>query len=229
MVRLVLFDVDGTLIHTGGAGIKAFGRTMMSLFDCPDETERVKFAGRTDVSLARELFRLNRIEATADNFRRFFECYPFWLDHLLERCQGGVCRGVRELLDGFRALPQPPVVGLLTGNTRLGAELKLRRFDLWDYFDTGAFADDHENRNQIAAVAKRRGSQLLKKSLRGDQIVVVGDTAHDIQCGRAIGARVLAVTTGGATREQLRPHQPDWLAEDLRQITAEEVCGVAGH
>jgi len=228
MVRLVLFDVDGTLIRTGGAGVEAFGRTMASLFNCPDGTERMKFAGRTDVSLVRELFRLNRIDPTADNFQRFFDGYPFWLDHLLEHCQGGVCRGARELLEGFRALPQPPVVGLLTGNIRLGAELKLRRFGLWDYFETGAFADDGEDRDRIATVAKRRGSQGVGGHLRGDQIVVVGDTAHDIQCGRSIGAKVLAVATGGASMEQLRPHQPDRLVEDLLQITAAEVCGVAG-
>ncbi|HQT96104.1 MAG TPA: HAD hydrolase-like protein, partial [Thermoanaerobaculaceae bacterium] len=69
-----------------------------------------------------------------------------------------------------------------------------------------------------------RGSRLLNETLRGDQIVVVGDTAHDVRCGRAIGAKVLAVTTGGATREQLREHQPDWLVGDLREITPAQVC-----
>jgi len=225
MVRLVLFDVDGTLIRTDGAGVKAFARTMTSTFQCPSGADKIKFAGRTDVSLVRELFALNQIEPTAGNFRRFFDCYPFWLDHLLERGGGGVCAGVRELLDDLRALPQPPLLGLLTGNIRLGAELKLRRFGLWDCFETGAFADDHEDRNQIAVVAKGRGSDQLKQDLRGDQIVVVGDTAHDVQCGRCIGARVLAVSTGGSTLEQLRLHQPDWLVEDLRAVTAEEVAG----
>jgi phosphoglycolate phosphatase-like HAD superfamily hydrolase len=227
MVRLVLFDVDGTLIFTGGAGAEAFGCTLASVFNCRNGMEGVRFAGRTDLSLVRELFRLNGINPTPNNFRRFFECYPFWLDHLLEGCRGGVYHGVRGLLDGLRALPQPPVTGLLTGNIRLGAELKLRRFGLWDYFDTGAFADEHEDRRAIAALAKRRASQLLNEELRGEQIVVVGDTPHDIECGRAIGARVMAVATGGASLGQLRRYQPDWLLEDLRDVTAGEICGLA--
>lgn len=225
MVRLVLFDIDGTLIRTNGAGVKAFARTFAATFGVPDATERMNFAGRTDKSLVREMFAQHRVAPVEANFERFFTSYVFWLDHLLAHTGGAVCPGVPEFLRQMRALPAPPAAGLLTGNIRLGAEIKLRHFGLWQEFVTGGFADDHEDRNQIAAVARERGGRVLSEPLRGEQIVVVGDTPHDIRCGRAIGAKVLAVATGGARYETLREHAPDWLVRDLREITAAEVCG----
>jgi len=120
-------------------------------------------------------------------------------------------------------LPQPPIIGLLTGNIRLGAEIKLRHVGLWERFETGAFADDHEERDQIAAIARDRGSALLKRPLAGKEVLVIGDTLHDIRCGRAIGARVLAVATGGSTIEELTSHKPDWVVKDLRGSMAVDV------
>jgi phosphoglycolate phosphatase-like HAD superfamily hydrolase len=134
-----------------------------------------------------------------------------------------VCPGVWELVRELQALPQAPLLGLLTGNIRLGAEIKLRHFNLWDVFQTGGFADDHEERDRIAAVARQRGSRVLGENLRGDQVVVIGDTPHDIRCARAIGAKALAVATGGAKLGELELHQPDWAMPDLRAISAREV------
>ncbi len=225
MVRLALFDVDGTLIHTGGAGVKAFARAFATEFGALDGIEKMKFAGRTDVSLVREFFNLHAIAPTSDHFTRFFESYVFWLDQLLRESHTSLCPGVWQFIRGLQALPEPPVLGLLTGNIRLGAEIKLRHFNLWEFFQTGAFADDHEERDQIAAIARQRGSRLLNQELRGDEILVVGDTYYDVRCGRAIDARVLAVATGGATLEQLQTFQPDWAVQDLNAISAEEVAG----
>jgi phosphoglycolate phosphatase len=113
----------------------------------------------------------------------------------------------------------------LTGNIRLGAEIKLRHFDLWKEFETGAFADDNEDRDLIAAAARERGRCILGSNLRDDEILVIGDTPFDIRCGRAINAKVLAVATGGATLEELKRHQPDWAVEDLRRVGPSEVVG----
>ena len=218
MVRLVLFDIDGTLVRTGGAGVKAFAKVFETEFGATDGFEKLKFAGRTDVSLVREFFGFHQIAATPENFRRFFECYVFWLDDILSGSKTATCEGVPEFLAELQALPRPPLLGLLTGNIRLGAEIKLRHFGLWDTFKTGAFADDHEEREHIAAIARERGSRLLGNSLQDDEVVVIGDTPLDIRCGRAIKAKVLAVATGGATLEELKSHRPDWAVQNLAEL-----------
>ena len=225
MVRLVLFDIDGTLVHTGGAGVKAFAQTFATEFRLANGFERLKFAGRTDYSLVREFFGFNQIAPTPGNFERFFERYVFWLDRILRESRTEVCPGVWEFIRELQALPQAPLLGLLTGNIRLGAEIKLRHFNLWNVFQTGAFGDDHEDRDQIAAVAQQRGSRILETQLRGDQMLVIGDTPHDIKCARAIGAKALGVATGGSKLEDLKLHQPDWAIPDMRAISAREVVG----
>jgi len=223
MIRLVLFDIDGTLIRTGGAGVRAFAKTFASEFGLPRATETVSFAGRTDVSLVREIFKQHQIEQTPENFARFFDRYPFWLDQYLHQLDVGLCEGVLEFIAGLQQRDEKPMLGLLTGNVRIGAELKLRRYNLWNHFMTGAFADDHEDRNCIAGIAHERGGELLGEKPEGREVIVIGDTAHDIECGKSIGAKVLAVATGGAKLEELKKHTPTWAIKDLRQITVEEL------
>jgi len=223
MVELVLFDIDGTLIRTGGAGVEAFRRVFATEFNATDGFEKLKFAGRTDTGLVREFFDYHKIPMTRENAERFFEHYVFLLDYILEQGAPRACEGVREFLAELRVLPAPPMIGLLTGNIRLGAEIKLRHCELWDVFEMGAFADDSEDRDQIAVAARERGSRLLGKPLRGENILVIGDTRHDIRCGKFIGAKVLAVATGGATLEELKSHAPDWAAENLSRVSARAI------
>jgi phosphoglycolate phosphatase-like HAD superfamily hydrolase len=217
-IRLVLFDVDGTLIRTGGAGVKAFARALATEFGEDGGTELIKFGGRTDVSLVRELFSLRQIEPSPRNFERFFAAYLSCLEELILHCAGGACPGVPEFCRALAARAEPPLLGLLTGNIRRGAQIKLQRYQLWDQFPFGGFGDDHEERDQIAAVARQRGSERLGRPLRDGEVLVIGDTPLDIRCGRAIGAKVLAVATGSFSVPQLQQHHPDWAVENLSKI-----------
>lgn len=223
MIELVLFDIDGTLIQTGGAGVKAFARAFQSTFGIENATKAIQFAGRTDTGLAREIFLRAGINPNPGDFQRFFDDYVFWLDAYLHQLDGRICPGVTEFIDAWKAVSPAPALGLLTGNVRLGAEIKLRHFNLWEHFVVGAFADDHENRNHISAIAHRRGAALLGRELDPEGILVIGDTPLDIECAKAIGARSVAVATGSFSLADLNRHSPDWAVASLEEITPEQI------
>lgn len=220
MIRLVLFDIDGTLILTGGAGMKAFAETFAEEFQLPHATETMEFAGRTDRGLAYEVFRANGIPQTETNFRDFTQAYTDRLATHLPADNNQPLPGVLELIDAFEAMPTPPTLGLLTGNLPRGAELKLTHYNLWHRFEFGAFGDTTEDRNEIAKNALAQAQQDFE-NLAPTEILIIGDTPADIHCAQAIGAPVLAVATGSFSEEQLATHQPNHLAPDLTAITPE--------
>ncbi len=224
-IRLVLFDIDGTLVSTGGAGVKAFGEAFEAAFGIPNATEKIKFAGRTDYSLFRELCQWNEVEFSVAHRDLFFENYLRLVDNHLQANEGGPFPGVVKLLDDLAALPDAPAIALLTGNIEEGAKRKLGTYDLWDRFAFGGFANDNEDRNLIAAAAKAKGSEYLERPLEGGEIVVIGDTPKDVACGKYIEARTLGVATGGASLDELVACTPDWAVPDLTHLTAAEICG----
>ena len=217
MIRLVLFDIDGTLILTGGAGIKAFAEAFTEEFNLPHATESIEFAGRTDRGLACQVFRANQIEPTQANFDRFTEAYTQRLAKYLPADNTQPLPGVIELLDAIETMPAPPVLGLLTGNLPFGAELKLTHYHLWHRFEFGAFGDTTEDRNVIAQSAFEN-AQGQFSNLSPSEILIIGDTPADIHCAQSINARVLAVATGNFSEAQLADHQPTFLAPDLTGI-----------
>jgi phosphoglycolate phosphatase-like HAD superfamily hydrolase len=219
MTRLVLFDIDGTLVRTGGAGVRAFAKTFANEFLIPDATRVLNFSGRTDPSLVRECFQKHRISTTAENFEHFFSVYPHWLAHYLNELAGGPCPGVFDVIDSLKRSPNPPTLGLLTGNIRLGAELKLRHHGLWEFFELGAFSDEHEDRHQLAAIAHGRGAEFRKAKIQPKEVLVIGDTPLDIACGKSIGAKTLGVATGSFSVAELAACDPDFTLEDLTKFS----------
>jgi phosphoglycolate phosphatase-like HAD superfamily hydrolase len=142
---------------------------------------------------------------------------------LLSQLAGQVLPGVHELIADLRRLAHPPLLGLLTGNIRPGARLKLGHYGLWDHFELGAFGDDHEDRNRLAVVARTRAGERLQRELPGDEILVIGDTPRDVECARAIDARMLAVATGTFALDDLRACRPTWAVTDLREALVKEL------
>lgn len=203
--------------------MKAFERTSATVFGIPNGTNHLRFAGGTDTGLLQDYFRHHKIQHSLENTARFLEAYVHFLDHLLATTSGAMCPGVTNWLGGLERIQNPPLIGLLTGNIRLGAEIKLRHFGLWDAFKVGAFGCEHSDRNKLAEIALRRCGMMLGTPLDGDEILVIGDTPLDIECARSIGARCLAVATGSHSLEELERHQPNWAVPTLDSISPEMI------
>ena len=214
MFRLVLFDIDGTLISTGGAGVKAFGTAFAKEFGLPEATQSMSFAGRTDLGLVELIFSRNNIEFTPPEIERFFKAYFPHLGDFLPTDNTTPLEGVNELIDSIKQWQPEPVIGLLTGNHPKSAELKLRHYHLWDEFEMGVFGDRSTNRNDVAKDAWD-WAQNRWDDIRPEEILVIGDTQRDIQCARTIGAKVLAVATGEISVEELEKYNPDWAVANL--------------
>lgn len=207
-MKLLLFDIDGTLLTAGSAAKRAFHRTLLDVYGTAGPIERHAFAGKTDPQIARELLRLAGLEeAEIDGgFDRLWRGYAAELAHELE-AEGHRTRvmpGIQPLLDALGTLQREALVALLTGNIEQGAALKLASAGLHDRFPFGAFGSDDERRGGLPAVALRRARAHAGRSFRGEDAVVIGDTPHDVACGREAGMRTAGVATGPYTVDQLR-------------------------
>ena len=221
-MKAVLFDIDGTLILTGGAGQRAFAQTFATDFGVPNISRNVTFAGRSDRAIAHELMRVHDIEPSEVNWQRFRAGYLARLPGALRAGNGQVLPGVHALLD--RLQHAPVHVGLLTGNIREGAQSKLAHYDLWHRFAFGGFGDDCLDRNDIAslAIAAARGHVQSNgiAAIHAETVVVIGDTENDIRCARAIGAIAVAVATGMTSADALAAERPDLLIGTLEETDA---------
>jgi phosphoglycolate phosphatase len=218
-MHICFWDIDGTLLLTGGAGQSAFAETLAVEFGIGEIDAQVGFAGRSDKAIAMDLFRSHDIEPSEANWRKFCAGYLGRLEKALQTHQGLVLPGVRALLEKLAARGDV-AIGLLTGNMREGARRKLCHYGLWEWFPFGGFGDEHMERNGIAAAALSTAELHLNgqsevANSHGRRVVVIGDTPHDVRCGRSIGARCVGVSTGITTSEELRASQPDVFVETL--------------
>jgi phosphoglycolate phosphatase-like HAD superfamily hydrolase len=217
--KLILFDIDGTLLTSGGAGERALRLGFRDRFGIDDDLSSVEIAGRTDSGIVREMLAAHRLPATPENIAAFLDGYLHHLAEEIPRTPGRLLPGILPLLDALQ--PRADIVlALLTGNLARGAEIKLRHYGVWHFFEFGAFADDHHDRNQLGPFAQARARAQRGIEFPPERIFVLGDTPHDIACARAIGAKAIAIATGKFTRAELAAHAPDFLFEDLGDLDA---------
>lgn len=216
--HLLLFDIDGTLLHAGGAGRLALSRALRTEFGLGEPAfEELGFAGRTDRAIASEALRRNGLEPEEPLYQRYLDAYLTHLPKALRERTGQVLPGATDLLAAL-AGREDVALGILTGNIEEAARLKLAHFELAGFFPgggRGGFGDHHHDRDHVA----RDADLAMREYVAEDACVwVIGDTPLDVRCARAIGARAIAVCTGFSSREELEASKPDHLLDDLRDV-----------
>ena len=215
-MAVCLFDIDGTLLSTGGAGQAAMEVALELVFGITGPTEGISVAGRTDRAIVTDLMNFHDVEDADANWSRFVDAYLERLPHELASRGGLILPGVEALLAELNRR-ESLTMGLLTGNFRRGAELKLAHYQLHDYFCGGGFGDDHFDRDDVAKASL--ADMREKKEIPSDaEVWVIGDTPADVKCGRAINANVVAVATGLHSIDDLEACDPDFLCEDFSDV-----------
>jgi phosphoglycolate phosphatase-like HAD superfamily hydrolase len=221
-MHVCLFDIDGTLLNSGGAGKAAMESGLAAEFGLAKVREGIPYSGRTDRAIGLDLLRGHAIEPTPINLQRLQQAYLRNLPACLKRFDGKVLPGIAALLERLAGREQV-LVGLLTGNIRAGARLKLGHYHLYHHFAFGGFGDEHLERDDVAREALA-AARTHCRDVTCERIWVIGDTPLDIRCARAIGARVAAVATGVHSLEELEAEQPDLLLADLSDASPLLAC-----
>jgi len=217
-MRVVLFDIDGTLLKSGGVGRVSMEAALKEVFGARGDAA-YHYDGKTDRQIVRDLMRLEGF-ADAHIDSQMDQLLASYLAGLERGLASGdrtvhVFEGVFDLLDALEKL-DAVVLGLLTGNIQQGAHAKLRAAGLdVTRFRVNAFGSDHELRPELPAVAQRRARELLGADIEGNRMIVIGDTPADIRCGESIGASAIGVATGRYTVDQLAEHEPYAVFENL--------------
>lgn len=216
-MSLVLFDIDGTLLLSGGAGVRAMTRAFASAFGVPDAFEGIAVAGHTDSFLLSQALARTKLADTPAVHERFRAVYlPLLVEEIARPGSGrrGVMPGVTALLTALAA-DRSFHPALLTGNYEEAARIKLSHFGLAGYFGWGAFGEESPDRNELGRRALARARERLVPAEACARAVVVGDTPHDVACARAAGARAIAVATGSYSRPELDAAGADEVVADL--------------
>jgi phosphoglycolate phosphatase len=219
-VKLVLFDIDGTLITSRGAGRRAMRTALERVFGAAGGIDQYDLGGRTDTRIVHDVMGALGWEP-ARVTERLDEFFGAYLGGLTSEIGDGrhvvTLPGVSAVVAGLAQSPEA-LLGLVTGNIEEGARIKLLPTGLWPHFRVGAYGSDHMDRRRLPSLAARRAQALVGHAFAPTDVVVIGDTPHDIDCARAFGAVAVAVTTGQYTRDQLLADRPDHLFDDLGDV-----------
>lgn len=214
-MKLLLFDIDGTILLTDGAGTRAANRAFEKIHGLGDAMKGIEAAGKTDPLILREMYAngLSR-DYTDEEAGELFREYVLFLEEEVENCRIEIMPGIPYLLENLSSR-KDVVLGLATGNIERGARIKLRKSGLDGHFTVGGFGSDSGSREALIRVAIERAKNRLRDSQGFEKVYVIGDTPHDVIHGRAAGAVTVAVATGRYSLAELREHGPDYLFEHL--------------
>jgi phosphoglycolate phosphatase len=217
---LLLWDIDGTLVYMDRAGERALLVAIRELYQRDLGAHLpVDLRGRTDTSICRDLLVYLGVPVTPEEEKRLQLAYLSHMPATMPAGKARVLAGIREALDAVHAHPEIHQA-LLTGNLKEGAKLKLSHLGLWDYFEFGAFADDSHVRDELGPFALARAEEKLGIKFPPERVYIIGDTPHDIACGKAIGAKTIAVATGAFSVEELSALNPTHTFKDLSDTQA---------
>lgn len=215
-MKLLLFDIDGTLLHTHGVGRQAVEEALADVLGRPVHTDGVTFSGKTDPQILDEVMARHGLDASerAARMSDAVGAYTEAMQRHLNPNQVTLLPGILELVSHLHAAPDVQLA-LLTGNIEPMAYVKLGAVGLGGYFPFGAFGSDSPHRPDLPAIAVERARAHTGRRFAGKDVVIIGDTEHDIACGRGIGAFSVGVCTGRYERDELERHGPDVLFDDL--------------
>lgn len=223
MERLILFDIDGTILTSNGVAARAFRAALEGVFGTSGPRNGYSFAGKTDPQIARDLLTAAGLEESRIQ-EGLATAWDVYVKELERDCRGDridVFPGVKRLLDRLEAAPDVAVLGLLTGNVRDGARIKLEAAGIdFSRFQVGAFGSDHADRSQLPAIAVQRAEERHGHRFTGKSVVIIGDTPLDVACGAHLGVRTIAVATGTYSRSELMACGPDYVFDSLEDTEA---------
>lgn len=218
-MKVLLFDIDGTLVNTHRAGKDAMIDAFLEVAELAELAHVLQVSGKTDRGIFAELYELHGKSLDEADWQRFLDLYLTGLAANLPQRQGLILEGVSVLLAKL-SQRDDVLLGLLTGNVEAGAKLKLSHYGIHEYFAFGGFGDHHPDRNDVARAALEAAESHVGQKISPENVYVIGDTPNDVRCARAIGAKAVAVATGVYSEQQLQAVEPDLLLTNLSDFEA---------